>query len=345
MLENKKIIYPDIEKQTLEMKLKGESLLIKRKNIIGYDCGFPILNKVLDGFQDELYVLAGASSMGKSTFVSQLVLQLVINNEEDNLNILFFSKDHKSIDITAKMVAQISDIPIEYVRKPFPVNDDMDKARIRGIERLIELKDRLFIIDDESSDLELMEDMIKDIKDKGENVFIVVDPLIKLLSKENRNSDFFYLLRNTMLSLKDISLKYNCGILIVFGLSKNAELRPPERKDLLEIPEILSLPHAVLTLYCDYIINGDTPFLEWDWGGRDIIVPISEVSVIKNKMNAFLGKLFFKYYASLALFKECVEAENENYRDMLTNIDFHREKKELKKRQLLEKQLLNSDKT
>ncbi|MDD2715240.1 MAG: DnaB-like helicase C-terminal domain-containing protein [Candidatus Wallbacteria bacterium] len=334
----------DLREQVLKMKDRGEKLLLKKRKFLGFDTGFTILNNATDGFQDELYLLAGGSSMGKTTFVTQLCWQMCMKNESEDLRIIYLSLDQKAIDITAKFVAQAGELPVDYVLHPFPVDEELDELRIKAISKVSSLKERITVIDEEEFSTRELEDvLIAERKAGVEKLFVIIDPLFKI-KPEKEEERFLDTYRRVMLELKKLSGRYGCGILITYGLSSNAELRRPERRDLLEIPEILSIPYVVMSLYCDYMVNFETPFLEWDWSGRDIMVPISELNIIKNKMSFFMGRLFYRYFASLSLYRECVDQENENYSQMIGNIVYHKEKAHRKDRQLLEKQLQKDDK-
>jgi len=341
-MAKKKTKIKDLYTQVMEMKERGEKLLLKKRRFLGYDTGFPLLNLAIDGIQNELYILAGASAMGKTTFLTQICWQLAENNHD--LHVIFLSLDQSSLDITAKFVGQLGEIPVDYVQHPFPIDEELDEGRIGSIFRISELKDRITIIDDSDFSIDDLDSLIKKMnKDGIEDICVLIDPALKL-HKMNEGEDFIHAYRNIFLSLKRMCRKRNCGIITSFGLSHAAELKRAEKKNLLEIPELLSLSYSVMILHTDYMNDFDTPFLEWDWSGRDIIVPISEINIIKNKMNFFRGRIFYKFFASFAKYRECIDEENQNYNEMIGNIGFHKDKEKRKDRMLLEKQLLKDDK-
>lgn len=341
-MAKKKTKIKDLHTQVMEMKERGEKLLLKKRNYLGFDTGYPLLNLAIDGIQNELYVVAGASAMGKTTFATQLCWQLAEKNPE--LHLVFLSLDQTSLDITAKFVAQLGDIPIDYVQHPVPVDEELDEERIGSILKISELKDRITIIDDIDFDIKDLDKLLKKMrKDDIENICVVIDPILKLHSMKE-GEDFISAYRNIFLSLKRMCRQRECGIITTFALSKGAELKRAGKKNLLEIPELLSLSYSVIILHTDYMVDFDTPFLEWDWSGRDVMVPISELNIIKNKMNFFRGRIFYKFFASFAKYRECINEENDNYSEMIGNIGFHKEKAHRKDRMLLEKQIMKDDK-
>jgi len=92
------------------MSLRGE------KELLGLDSGFPLLNEKLNGFENELYAIGGGTGMGKTTFITQLVFQILRMNND--VKVIFFALDQSRKDILVKFISEASSLPVDYIRNP-----------------------------------------------------------------------------------------------------------------------------------------------------------------------------------------------------------------------------------
>ena len=84
-------IFNDMEADTERLKAQG-----KRKT------GFPNLDRCAGGIYSGLYVLGGISSVGKTTFISQLADQMA----EQGQHVLFFSMEQSRFEIVTKSISR-----------------------------------------------------------------------------------------------------------------------------------------------------------------------------------------------------------------------------------------------
>ena len=185
------------------------------------------------------------------------------------------------------------------------------------------MRDWLEIIDETNGAVSL-EDLMETVGrvrlEHSGPLVVLVDPLSKLeagipgLTGQEK-------LITLVTRLKTLTASHRMAVIAAVELMAEAEGRRPARYDLPPCPAFLQHSYATMLLYCDHINNYETPFIEWEWETEDLMVPIAEIDIVKNKMGEYRGRLFYRFYNSLARYKECVEVENENYSAMIENID------------------------
>ncbi len=282
--------------------------------------GFPMLSERIDGFKNTIYALASASRMGKSTFALQLAYQLVRDNEDTH--VLFVSLDQPARELNLKLVSMAGEAPIDYVLHPDPLQaEKYELKRERGVKEIFDLKDRLTVIDESFGALSL-EDLTSLIDQKRTDcdgpLVVFLDPYYKL--RLTGVTEFSERVEALARELKTLCLSREVGMFCTTRLAQGAGKRRPTLEDLEEQSPLLYDAQVILLSYCDYYNNADTSFMEWEWGTDDLMVPIVELQVAKNRMGGFSGRLYYRFYTSHSKFKECPAVEVDNYDKMLKNL-------------------------
>ncbi len=284
----------------------------------GVEIGFPILSEHLDGMRDRLYLLASSTRMGKSTFALQLAYSILMADE--NARILFLSLQQPARDVNLRLVAMAGEVNLEYLVNPRKdLEGRYDDAKYEGLRRVAALKERLWVVDESMGALALhdLEGFLDELRvERGFDgpLFVVLDPLERL-----RGGGEAELARE----IKTMTTRYRAGMVVTCGLASAAGARRPEFEDLDPHAPVVYESDVVFLLYCDFFNNAQTHFLEWEWGTDDLMVPIFELEIVKNRMGAFTGRLYYRFYNSFCKFKECSAPEMENYDRMLYNLRVH----------------------
>jgi replicative DNA helicase len=299
-----------------------------RRDYLGHNTNFPILTQRLSGFQKEFYLITGGVGMGKSTFATQLAWDLTSLNP--GLTVIFFSLDLNRIDATAKIVSQAAEVPIDYVKNPYMTRENFEEKRLEGLDLVAEKRDRLILVDESSGRL-FLEDIKKYVKrtklERGGDIAVIIDPIFKIQVRGQHQMNFNEKCNFLAAELKSLSAVEGVTLIATAGLPKAISNRRPTREDLEEIMGLLYDPYAVFFIYCDYLNNFETPFLEWEWGEDSFMVPISEILVAKNKMGGINTRIFYRYYEAYSKYKECAPQEVENYSAMIDNLEKYKENK------------------
>lgn len=304
----------------------------RRRGYLGFETNFPIFQEKLNGLQKEFYLITGGVGMGKSTFLTQIAWDLVSSNPD--LTVLYFTLDLNRLDVTAKLVAQAAEVPIDFVKNPYVTNSAFEERRQMGLTKVTQMRDRLFIID-ESNGRIFLDDIKRVVKrtklERGGEVAVVIDPIFKIHVKQER-LNFHEKCNLLSAELKTIAAVEGVALIASAGLPKAISNRRPVREDLEEIMGLLYDPYVVCFLYCDFLNDFETPFLEWEWGKDNFMIPITELHVAKNKMGSINSRIFYRYYETFSKFKECAPQEVENYNAMIENLQKFKEDKQLKER-------------
>lgn len=299
----------------------------QKRSYLGLQTDFPILMERLNGFQKEFYLITGGVGMGKSTFATQLAWDLA--NLNPDLTVIFFSLDLNRLDATSKIVSQAAEIPIDYVKNPYVTRDDIEEKRKAALQTVGSLSNRLVLIDESCGRL-FIDDVKKYVKrtrlERAGDVAVVIDPIFKILMRNQAQMSFNERCNLLSAELKSLAAVEGVTVIATAGLPKAISSRRPVKEDLEEIMGLLYDPYAVFFLYCDYLNNFDTPFLEWEWGKEDsFMIPITEAYIAKNKMGSTNARIFYRYFEAYSRFKECAPQEVENYTAMIENLERFKE--------------------
>lgn len=284
--------------------------------------GFGVLDEFMGGFRDGTYLVAGGPGTGKTSFVTQLLFLLMHKNP--TMQGVFLSLDQPYLDIVTRMFALCSELPVEMIRNPRKIQDreDMEK-RLRGFEILEGIRERLQILD-QSHDtfrLEDVEELLASAREEADDapLMLAVDPVLELAvsglyTPEDKAGKI-------MEELRRMARKYRAGILLGAHLEKAQRGQRPTISDLQNLPGLVYGADFVGLLYNDSLNDFESPFLEWEWGTENLMVPLVELNVVKNKHRKELGRLFYRFYNEETRYKECTQAENDHYNEMLNNLD------------------------
>ncbi len=316
-----------LDSHLAEMQELVDDQRINNRSYLGLMTNFPLLMERLSGFQKEFYLITGGVGMGKSTFAIQLAWDLA--NLNPDLTVVFFSLDLNRLDVTAKIVSQAGELPVDYVRNPYNTRSDIEDKRHAALQTVGGMSNRLILVDESSGRL-FIDDIKKYVKrirlEKAGEVAVIIDPISKIQIRNQGQMSFNERCNLLSAELKSLAAVEGVTVIATAGLPKAISNRRPVKEDLEEIMGLLYDPYAVFFLYCDYLNNFDTPFLEWEWGKEDsFMIPITEAFIAKNKMGSVNSRIFFRYFEAYSKFKECAPQEVENYSAMIENLERFKE--------------------
>lgn len=293
----------------------------------GLRTSFPLLCDSLDGYRNYLYVIAGGSRMGKSTMLLQTAYDLVRMHED--ARVLYLSLDQPVRDTQLRLVGMAGQVNIDYLVDPDPDKDKKyERKKRKGLQAIRRLRNRLFVVDESEGaiDLDEVRAMVDELRTERSDgpLFVFIDPIYKIrVDGLQAGTTLDELTGFLSRELKTMCMEQRCGVVVSTRLDRGAGAERPLLTDLEEQSVLLYEAAAVMLLYFDAANDGSTPFLEWEWGTDDMMVPIFELDVAKNKMGPAAGRLFYRFYQSFARFKECSDLEVDNFRRMLQNLRRH----------------------
>ena len=304
---------------------------------VGRNTGWPVYDDLVGSTKDRLYLFAGGAGSGKSSFVTQIFFNLLTHNED--MVGLFFSMDLSYLDLVARLYAVSSKLTLEQVRDPSSISDEDDlKCREEGLKVMESIQDRVILVD-QSHGIHSFNDVIKQMENlRADNpdkpMVVAIDPINNLRTSEpgGRIEKIDYMVSE----LKSTARLLSTAVLLSSPLVSGSRKERPHISDLEAQPSLVYDTDLVALLYSDVLTNGETPFLEWEFGTEDLMVPIVEMNVVKNKNASFMGRLFYRFFQSGTRYKECGMDENSYYNEMIGNLDYFTDPKakkaDLKKR-------------
>lgn len=233
-----------------------------------WDIGFNDLNVLLkNNEKSSLITVGGRPAMGKTSFITTIMLHLLKNNKK----CLFFSLDMSVQQLVKKLIAQVAEVDMQHINS--------GKTNGKEWERLTVAIEKLKNYDVGISDLPCISvDKIKEKVEieKPEFVFIDYLQLIDIPSKMQRGEG----IENIMKKLKETAKGNSCTIFITSQLSRALETRVNKRpmlSDLRESGAIENVSDVVMFIYRDEYYNN------YDDENYFINKGKAEITVAKNK--------------------------------------------------------------
>ena len=298
---------------------------------VGRNTGWSVYDELVGTTKDRLYLFAGGAGSGKSSFVTQIFFNLLTNNQD--MVGLFFSMDLSYLDLVARLYAISSQLTLEQVRNPSSIKDEDDlRNREEGLKVMESLQDRIILVD-QSHGIHSFDDVIKQMEilrtdNPNTPMVVAIDPISNLRTSEpgGRVEKIDYMVSE----LKSKARLLSTAILLSSPLISGTRKERPHISNLESQPSLVYDTDLVALLYSDVLTNGETPFLEWEFGTEDLMVPIIEMNVVKNKNAPFMGRLFYRFFQSGTRYKECGIDENSYYNEMIGNLDYFTDPKDKK---------------
>lgn len=257
--------------------------------------GFKTLDKYLNGFKRQELVIVGArSSVGKTTFVQNLIEQYSIESKHKQPT-LFFSIEVPDEAVVKKILSSQTKIQQSKIQKPD--NMTVKEWEKYSIASGIIAESNIYIKDNPSADLEYIEREIRKLKKKFENehLLIVIDYIQIIKGNENLIANQNARMTLIIDKLKEFARRYDCTVLGLSQLSRglmNRQDKRPMKSDLKDSGSIEATADCIMLLYReDYhdreIQNGD----------------MIEIIIDKNR-NGPLATVEMKFYKEISKFVE-----------------------------------------
>lgn len=237
------------------------------------------LDYVIGGIEkSDLVIIAGASSMGKTSFALKLMNNFIIKDKK----VLMFTLEMNSNQLMSRLISMRTAITLKRLR--YKDLDDIDKERIR--KEMNSLKGKTFWIDETSSKLSQIISKIKKYKLTKGLDFIFIDYL-QLVSHsdksiKSREQEVATIAR----TLKNIAKELGIGVIALSQLNRSLAMRENKRpimSDLRESGEIEQAADTIMFAYREAYYNGDNS-------------PIQDAEIIVGKgRNSGVGMAMLKF--------------------------------------------------
>lgn len=240
---------------------------------------FKALQRNIDGVQPGLYIVGADTSIGKTSFMANLFLDLIDTNKD--LTGIYFSLDDNKEIILNRFLAITTNIPINKLQKKL-INEDQQFQLSNEADFLSRLSKerRLFIYD--QSEIQNATDLENSIQlNLRRKLFVVVDGLFNLDIEETTEGSLRAKNIERANALKRLVDVYRIPVICTAELRKNDKKdtkKPPVLDDIMETGKFKYNANLVLLLYPDNPEEYDTQES-----------PTLNVKYAKNKLSHYRG--------------------------------------------------------
>lgn len=291
----------EIEEYIREIQDIKEVNDAKGSGLSGWNMGSLLsFQDAFDGFPKEgcLIPVGGRPNCGKTSFLQNLGWQTAISN--DDVLVIYMSTDDSRKKLLPATVAMDQGLTLQQVYHPSEyVKTPIDAAKYdEGWNRLRQFSDRFVIKDVRHGDtVEALHHHIRTYRKRypGKNIIVILDNFHKLggHGKEELRVKF----RSASDRLKKIAVSENIPIVMTVELTKLPLSEKPTLNSISESSQVEYDADAAILIHNDLHCNPHDSMITWNCvlNGKTYVFPILELSVDKNKISSFKGKLYYKF--------------------------------------------------
>lgn len=235
--------FPQLLKDAFEAKKES---LAKGEKLVGKATGNNKLDQYLSGFnRSNMYILAGAPGMGKSTRLLMFAKEIAKSGEP----VLIFSLEMSKRQVVEKYIIETSSILSHKYR-----NNQIDSADLQKIEMGISqlYKYPIFIFDKAMAQPKFIRKRCKAIKKKYGTIGMIGIDYIQLMKPDEKINVREQEIANVSANLKAIAKEEDVPVIALSQLSKEVEKRNDKRpiiSDLRESAAIGNDADAIIFVY------------------------------------------------------------------------------------------------
>jgi replicative DNA helicase len=310
---------------------------INRGNMGGLDWGMNSLNKVFEGLNTGIHLIAGQPNIGKSTLCLQLAWAIARANtalddkHRHKAYVIYFSLDDNDTDLMPRIVAMQENMPINVVKSPekYKHETGMMIKRTAGMRKIKDSIKHFKMLDGkDGTSLEFIQEQIT----KHITALKAIDPTYKVVAfidnfhdievtnmnfSNDDNAKYSYISEE----LDKICTLYDMPIICTAEFRKLNSHRRPTIDDIRSAGKIAYKAKAIMLCYNAVGVRGESADVyfqrEDDPDLRGLKQPVLEVKIGKNKFESYKGRLFFEFFPERAFVKEATHESAERYNAMV----------------------------
>jgi len=264
-----------------------EKASVSNGDISGLKTGFAEIDRKIDGLHPgEFIIVAGRSSMGKTTLVTNIARNVALSGD----CVMIFSLEMPSDQILMREVSAVSRIEFSKLR-----SGRLQEHEWRDLTRAVGVFNSANLIMDNSFSLGLMELRAKARREmRKRNIKLIIIDYLQLMRTEksqNRTQEIGALSRG----LKQLARELNIPVIALSQLNRSPEARANKRpimSDLRESGDIEQDADLIMMLYRDEYYNPES-----EWAG------ITELIITKQR-NGPTGMIPLSYSETIFRFDD-----------------------------------------
>jgi len=283
----------------------------------GYDC----IDKAFEGgLTPGFTIVGGDSNLGKTAFMTNLALNVVMNNQ--NIYVMDFSLDDSIRDKLSRVAACCGNITINAVKTPqhYKNNPYVLARRTQTMANLRTITDKYCAYD--ASFSTFVEDIQQEILNKliyfdqnkiDKKLIVFIDNFHDMDIKEQPGLSMKDKFDTLAQWCSDFSTQQNIILVCSAELKKLNGTRRPQLDDLREAVKIKYAAKAVLLVYNEVHYKGESANVYFNEQGYPFKKPVFEVHFAKNKYGTYKGRNFFYFYPDTCKLIECDQQTSKTY--------------------------------
>lgn len=279
---------------TEDVIAKTEAAKLADGNITGLDTGFEVINDYTLGLQDEeLYIIAGRPSMGKSAFALNLATNVTKANPEAHVAI--FSLEMGVEQLVGRMLSSEARVMSQRIKM-----GNLSTAEWEQLSLASTKLSKLNILFDDSGTVKVtdLRQKCRKLAQEGRLDLVVIDYL-QLLSASRPNPNRVQEVSEISRTLKEIARELKIPVIALSQLSRNVENRTDKRPIMADLRESGSIEQdadVIMFLYRDDYYNQESQYPDQ----VDVIIAKNRSGATSNEG---IPLLFKKAYSSFKTLK------------------------------------------
>lgn len=222
--EEREELEPDSEKLAGFLGEINQRIDFNQKNrFVGLDTGFKHLNETTLGLQTGLWIIGAKPSLGKTTFVKQLLDQVAMNNPD--IPCLFLSYEQSSFELILKTIGRFSSVNTRDIQKGRLTPEEEAKIN-EAIERYNNFAKRIYVLEADGARTtpQVIRVKAKQIlkKHNSKKILIVIDYLQLIPPEEGFYRSEKERVDRVCSDLRRIARDLDCPIVVVSSLHRPA---------------------------------------------------------------------------------------------------------------------------
>jgi replicative DNA helicase len=323
MTETAEILLPPYAQEMYDSIMRAETEYKSRDKKAGYQTGWHLLDYKLGGIAPRFYLIAGASSHGKTAWMLQMARQLADNN--DDVYCLFVSLDDGFSTVMPRVVASEMKIPSDAINAPVlyegsPEGRQIIKLRNEGVQHLLNKVDRFKVVGQETAD-DTVEKIVAlarrhqvELIESGSKrkVVLFVDKFHDIKAESVRGGDENEILKHVAKELKLLTTVDGIPVITTAELRKLQGAARPTKADVRETVKTEYTCDVIFLVYNEYAVRG-TAAQVYHLDDKGEKQGVLEVQIAKNKVNGKLGKIFYEMITDYCYLQEVPKEREGTY--------------------------------
>ena len=285
---------------------KIEDLMSKDGDLVGHSYGYKDIDALTLGLkEEELIIIAGRPSMGKTSLGMNIAEHVAMNEEG---YVLVFSLEMSAESLTARMLGSRAGVSMKNVYSGTISDQQLEKLTRMGDE----LSKSNLLIDDAGNITPpeiraKCRKVARAAREKGGIKLVLID-YIQLMQMPGRNDNRVNELSDISRSLKHLAKELKCPVIVLSQLNRNVDARENKRPRMSDLRDSGAIEQDADLIYMLY--------RQWVYQKEEEYKNVAEINLVKHR-NGPIENVLLSFEESNTRFAELHPSAKKDYRDWL----------------------------